>query len=118
MRDDAPTTPPTPTPRQAAPPPGWSNSPPDDGISATEPPPPVIDMSEPGWSNSGPAATGATAGAPGTWTPAGAEAPAAFTQLAPIIATPATAWTTGQYVVLGDASEASWDGAAWAVGRA
>jgi len=116
-------------PTTTAPPPGWSNSAPHDGISSTEPPPGDRDMLTPGWSNDPvaptepppvepPPTTGATAGAPGTWTPAGAVAPAAFADLGAITATPATAWTTGDYVVLGDASEAYWDGAAWAVGRA
>jgi hypothetical protein len=108
---------------QAAPPPGWSNSPPNDGISSTEPPPGERPMSDPGWSNDPvePApvpATGATAGTPGTWTPAGATPCAAFTQMDTITASPATAWTTGQYVVLGDASEAYWGGTAWTSGRA
>lgn len=56
------------------------------------------------------ASTTATAGAPGTFdgaTPADAAA------LATITASPATAWTTGQYVVLGDGNEAYWDGSAW-----
>lgn len=33
-------------------------------------------------------------------------------------ATPATAWATGKYVVLGDGSEAHWSGTAWVAGRA
>ncbi len=103
--------------------PGWSNSPPNDGISSTEPPPGERDMHTPGWSNdpvapATPPATGATAGTPGSWTPAGAAPPADFAALASITAVPQTAWTTGQYVVLGDASNAFWDGAAWAVGQA
>jgi hypothetical protein len=102
----------------ATPPPGWSNSAPDDGISSTEPPPIPIDTNVPGWSNNGPAATGAVAGAPGTWTPAGAEAPDQFTAMDSVVATPATAWTTGQYVTLGDGSEANWGGTAWVSGRA
>jgi hypothetical protein len=35
-----------------------------------------------------------------------------------ITASPATAWTTGQYVVLGDATHAYWSGAAWTAGQA
>jgi hypothetical protein len=35
-----------------------------------------------------------------------------------ITASPATAWTTGQYVVLGDGSFAHWGGAAWTSGKA
>jgi hypothetical protein len=101
--------------------PGWSNSPPNDGISSTEPPPGERDMHTPGWSNDPvalPPATGATAGTPGSWTPAGTAPCPVFTQMDTITATPVTTWTTGQYVVLGDASEAYWDGAAWAAGRA
>lgn len=60
-----------------------------------------------------PTATGATAGTPGTWTPAGAAAPAAPTG---ITASPTTAWTTGQHVVLSGGGHTHWDGAAWAAG--
>jgi hypothetical protein len=63
-------------------------------------------------------ATGATAGTPGTFTPAGATAPADLAALAGVVATPATAWTTGQSVILGDTSAAHWTGAAWAAGVA
>jgi hypothetical protein len=104
--------------------PGWSNAPPDDGISSIEPPPEPIDMHEPGWSNTEPpapppiVATGATAGAPGSWTPAGAVAPADFAALGGITALPQAAWTTGQHMVLGDASHAYWNATAWAVGEA
>jgi hypothetical protein len=106
--------------------PGWSNSPPNDGISSTEPPPGDRPMNEPGWSNDPveppPAppitATGASAGTPGTWTPDGADPCAAFTQMDAITASPVTAWATGEYVVLGDASEAYWGGTAWTSGRA
>jgi len=63
-------------------------------------------------------ATGATAGAPGTFTPAGASAPADLAALAAVTANPATAWTTGQFVTLADASEAFWDGDTWEMGRA
>jgi hypothetical protein len=111
---------------KAASDPGWSNSAPHDGISSTEPPPGERDMHAPGWSNDPvvveapppPPATGATAGTPGSWTPAGAAPPADFAALGAITATPLTAWTTGQHVVLGDASNAFWDGAAWAAGQA
>lgn len=77
---------------------------------------------EPGCSceASGPAATGATAGTPGTWTPVDsyAQANLAALQASAVVASPATAWTTGQYVVLDDASEAHWDGDSWEEGRA
>jgi hypothetical protein len=63
-------------------------------------------------------ATGATAGTPGTFTPAGASIPADFAALGAVVATPATAWTTGQYVALGDTTHASWNATAWIVGPA
>ena len=63
-------------------------------------------------------ATGATAGAPGSFTPAGATVPANLAAMTGITANPATAWTTGQHVVLGDASHAHWTGTAWAAGDA
>jgi hypothetical protein len=108
MADDTPT----------APEPGWSNAPEDHGIGALAVPAGGIDMSQPGWSNNGPAATGATAGAPGAWTPALADTPNSFTKMDTITASPLTAWTPGQYVTLGDGSEAHWSGAAWQSGRA
>ena len=46
--------------------------------------------------------TGATAGAPGTWTPADSTAPADFAGLASHTASPTTPWASGEYVVLGD----------------
>jgi hypothetical protein len=63
----------------------------------------------------------ATAGTPGTWsgTPVPADAAAATT--AGVVASPTSAWTTGQYVqgsTAGAAGEMYWDGAAWAAGRA
>lgn len=64
------------------------------------------------------AATGATAGTPGTFTPSGATAPANLAALSGITASPATAWIATQYVVLGDASQAHWTGSAWAAGAA
>lgn len=69
--------------------------------------------------------TGVTAGAPGTFAPSGFTPLSNFGALEANGAVgntgtnkPGAAWTTGQYVVLGDASEASWDGAKWVVGRA
>lgn len=58
-------------------------------------------------------ATGASAGTPGSFSPEGATAPANLAGLAGVIATPTSAWTTGQHVVLGDGSKAKWDGSAW-----
>lgn len=63
-------------------------------------------------------ATGATAGAPGSFTPEGAVVPANLAALAGVIATPTTKWTTGQYVNLGDGSKAYWNTTAWAAGTA
>lgn len=63
-------------------------------------------------------ATGAQAGTPGWFTPFGATIPADFAAMSGITASPATAWTTGQHVVLGDNSHAHWDGTDWAAGAA
>jgi hypothetical protein len=38
--------------------------------------------------------------------------------MASVIATPTSAWTTGQHVVLGDASKTYWDGDSWNAGQA
>jgi hypothetical protein len=69
--------------------------------------------------------TGVTAGTPGAFQPAGATIPADLADLKadPAVgdtgtAKPSTAWTAGQYVNLGDASKASWDGTAWIAGPA
>ncbi|MGW1040041.1 phage tail tube protein [Streptomyces sp. NPDC002547] len=63
-------------------------------------------------------ATGATAGTPGFFTPDGSAAPANLADLADVIAAPQTRWSTGQYVVIGDGSNAFWDGDSWAAGVA
>jgi hypothetical protein len=65
-------------------------------------------------------ATGATAGTPGTWTPSGSTAPATLTELqaGAVAANPVTAWTTGQYAPLADASHVHWTSTAWAAGDA
>lgn len=68
-----------------------------------------------------PPATGATAGTPGSFTPAGCETPANLAAMTGITASPATAWTTGQYVqtaTAGAPGEATWSGTAWVGGRA
>jgi len=62
--------------------------------------------------------TGATAGSPGTWTPAGSVPPDSFTKMDTVTATPTTAWTTGQHMVLGDGSHAFWMGTNWQSGNA
>lgn len=63
-------------------------------------------------------ATGATAGAPGSFTPPANTVPKDFAGMAGVVASPLTLWTVGQSVVLQDASNAYWDSAAWAVGIA
>jgi hypothetical protein len=64
------------------------------------------------------AATGASAGTPGSFTPSGSTAPANLAGMSGITASPTSAWTTGQYVVLGDSSDAYWNGTAWTTGQA
>lgn len=69
------------------------------------------------------AATGATAGAPGTWTPDGSTPPESFIALqgAGVTATPSAAWATGEYVQTGTSGvpgQASWDGTSWVAGPA
>lgn len=67
------------------------------------------------------AATGATAGTPGTWTPPGATPPASVAAIGAVVASPATAWTSGQYVQTGTAGvpgQAHWSGTAWTAGPA
>lgn len=62
-----------------------------------------------------PAATGATAGAPGQWTPAGNRRPADMAELeaGTYAASPSTAWAAGQYVSLLDGTRVTWDGTDW-----
>lgn len=64
------------------------------------------------------AATGATAGTPGSFTPAGAATPSNLGAMTGITASPTTAWTTGQYVATGDAVHCHWNGTAWMTGNA
>jgi len=62
----------------------------------------------------------ATAGTPGTWS-GSAPADAAAATAAGVVASPTTAWTTGQYVqgsTAGVPGEMHWGGTAWAAGRA
>lgn len=78
---------------------------------------------DPIWSGApddGPEATGATAGTPGAFTPAGAVAPWDIYELGRqgVKASPATAWTTGQRVMMGNGLPATWTGTAWAGGAA
>src|SRR3982750_365604 len=61
--------------------------------------------------------TGATPGAPGSFPPAGCVIPANLTGLQTLGALgQTTAGTAGQYVVLGNTTNANWSGTAWAAG--
>lgn len=70
--------------------------------------------------------TGATAGIPGTWTPAGSTPPASQVDAMAgrpytILANPLTAWTSGQYVqtqTAGAAGRVTWSGTTWVGGAA
>lgn len=65
------------------------------------------------------APTGVTPGAPGTFTPGGSTVPATLGALQTLGALgETTAWAADQYVVLGNASHAYWDGDSWAAGEA
>ena len=63
-------------------------------------------------------ATGATAGAPGAPTPSGSWFPDTVAGMTGITASPATAWTTGQYVSLDNGEPVHWSGSAWVAGVA
>lgn len=63
-------------------------------------------------------ATGATAGEPGAFTPPGSATPANLAALTDVDPTPTSKWTPGQHVVLGDTTNAHWDGSTWAAGIA
>lgn len=73
-----------------------------------------------------PPSSGATAGIPGAWTPSGSSPPLTVANLlggVPVVVTasPATAWTTGQYVqtlTAGAPGRATWTGSAWVGGVA
>jgi hypothetical protein len=73
--------------------------------------PPTVD-------NGAVTATGAQSGAPGYFTPTGATVPANLAGLAAVVATPATAWAVGQYVITADLLAAHWSGSAWVAGKA
>ena len=65
------------------------------------------------------APTGVTPGIPGSFTPGTATIPYDLGDLQALGALgESTAWTTGQYVELGDTTNAYWDGAAWVSGEA
>jgi hypothetical protein len=83
---------------------------------------PVITKTDGSSLRPGAPATGATAGIPGAWTPAGSTPPAnaAGATSSAVVASPATAWTTGQYVqgsTAGVPGEMYWSGTAWTAGR-
>jgi len=63
-------------------------------------------------------ATGATAGVPGSFTPAGAQTPSNLASMSAVTASPTSAWTTGQYVATGDGIHCNWNGTAWITGNA
>lgn len=66
-------------------------------------------------------ATGATAGIPGAFTPTGCDLPAGLTSMTGIVASPATPWTTGQYVQTatpGAPGRVTWSGTSWVGGAA
>jgi hypothetical protein len=64
------------------------------------------------------AATGATSGTPGSFTPEGSTPPANLASLQSLTASPTEIWGPDEHVVLGDNSEAYWSGGAWVQGRA
>jgi hypothetical protein len=64
------------------------------------------------------AATGATAGAPGFYTPPGAVTPANLAALTGVTASPVAAWAVGQFVLTADLLGAHWSGSAWVAGKA
>lgn len=63
-------------------------------------------------------ATGATAGTPGTYTPTNSYGPASLATIGALTASPSSAWTAGQHIVLRDGSLAHWSGTAWVAGAA
>ena len=70
-----------------------------------------------------PLSSGATAGAPGAWTPAPPASTVPTLQnivsgQVVVTPSPATAWTEGQYIVTSDGVEGYWDGTKWVQGRA
>jgi hypothetical protein len=63
--------------------------------------------------------TAVTPGTPGSFDPVDATLPYDLVTLQALGALgETTAWTVGQYVVLGDGSFAHWDGDSWASGEA
>ena len=66
--------------------------------------------------NPAPAPTGATQGAPGSFTPVGSYTPYNLAGLAGVVASPTTKWTVGNYVNLQDGTKAYWNATAWTAG--
>jgi hypothetical protein len=62
-------------------------------------------------------ATGATAGAPGFFTPSGATTPANLAALTGLTASPATTWGAGQFVITADLLANNWNGTTWVAGK-
>lgn len=70
---------------------------------------------------SGPRSTSGIAGIPGTYGPTDSYPRTNFADLTvspTLTASPSTAWTTGQYILLGDGTKAHWTSSAWAAGPA
>jgi hypothetical protein len=80
----------------------------------TVPPPEAVC----GWSALGTPATGATAGSPGSFTPANSYGPANLAGMTGITASPTTAWTAGQSVKTSTGTDVHWSGTAWVSGKA
>lgn len=78
------------------------------------PPPSATDDATP----SGPPATGATAGTPGTWTPVDSYPASTLAEMDGITASPSTAWDSGEFVLTGSGQQVSWDGSGWVAGVA
>lgn len=72
---------------------------------------------DPAYWTDAPRATGATAGQPGAWT-GGSGGVNTFAEMPGIVASPNSAWSTGQRVVTNEGTECHWSGSAWIVGRA
>ena len=70
-----------------------------------------------GWKPAPVAATGATAGTPGSFTPAGSTVPANLAAMTGLTATPAVAWTGTTWVTTADAANVHWSGTAWVAGK-
>lgn len=71
---------------------------------------------DPAYFADAPKATGATAGIPGTFTPAGSGGVNNLAGMTGVTASPATTWTIGQYVRLNDNTNCYWNGTAWVAG--